>query len=229
MQEKEIFKNVPSGNHQWTKLYDETEKYENEGITIDPFNNCYVSGSLYTSPGMDVDIISFNEYSEFDKIAQLKAESAKLVNKGYDKTIAGLFAVINYLGISGSNISGETAQKTINKYNPAFSNSSPNIYKNIGKLQFLKNSQGIITIRTDDNKGVLFDKIKIENNSRLIFKLYKSGNSQIDVLSGILVGKALIWYDLNYIKLYKENGDMLFDYDGDHTQKTVNLKNDILD
>ena len=35
-----------------------------------------------------------------------------------------------------------------------------------------------------------------------------------------VTGKAIIWYDLNYIKLYKNTGDLLFDYD-DETGEEV--------
>jgi len=54
------------------------------------------------------------------------------------------------------------------------------------------------------------------------------GNHRIDMLSGIQVGKYFVWYDLNYIKMFRESGDLLFDYDDDHTHKIFNLKKDIL-
>jgi hypothetical protein len=57
----------------------------------------------------------------------------------------------------------------------------------------------------------------------------QSGDAQLDVLSGITVGKMVVWFDLNFIKLYKLNGNLLFDYDSDHTQKMMNLKADILE
>uniref|UniRef100_UPI0029313713 hypothetical protein n=1 Tax=Escherichia coli TaxID=562 RepID=UPI0029313713 len=58
--------------------------------------------------------------------------------------------------------------------------------------------------------------------------MFNSGNAQIDILSGVMVGKAVIWYSLNYVRLFKDHGDLLFDYDRDHTQKKVNIKKDIL-
>jgi len=68
----------------------------------------------------------------------------------------------------------------------------------------------------------------VENNAKLKAIKYKSENYKIDIFSKITVGKAAWWYILNYIDLYKETGNLLFDYDTDHTKKTMNLKKDIL-
>ena len=56
-----------------------------------------------------------------------------------------------------------------------------------------------------------------------------SGDEQIDILSGISVGKLVVWYNLNFVRMFGKNGDLLFDYDTDHTQKIVNLRKDILE
>jgi len=47
-------------------------------------------------------------------------------------------------------------------------------------------------------------------------------------LDGISVGKLFIWFDLNYVKMYKKNGNMLFDFASDHLQKMMNFEKDIL-
>ena len=66
------------------------------------------------------------------------------------------------------------------------------------------------------------------NDAQLKISMLESGDAKIDVLSGIRVGKAFWWYDLNHVILYKENGDLLFDYDVDHEVAVKNLKIDIL-
>jgi hypothetical protein len=93
----------------------------------------------------------------------------------------------------------------------------------------MKNEEGIIQVQTNNGKSVSFDKIKINNNARLRITSLQDGNEQIDMLSGMQVGKAFIWYNLNFVRLMRHNGDMIFDYDTDHTRKTVNMKSDILD
>lgn len=129
---------------------------------------------------------------------------------------------------SGISLPGNQAQKALDQYNPSFKKKSPLIYENIGKIEFIKNSQGIVTIRTNDGNAVDFSSMRVQNNSKIKVSMYNSGNAQIDILSGVLVGKAIIWYDLNFVRLFKDTGDMMFDYDADHTQKKVNVKKDIL-
>ena len=218
-----------NGKKLWTRAYEESENYTNYGITVDDMGKTFITASLIASAGMDVSTKSYESYTAFDPIETLKKENDKLISQNYEPGIAGLFAVLYMVNNSGISLPGNQAQKALDKHNPTFRKNSPEIYKNIGRIEFIKNSQGIVTIRTDTGKDVNFDAVKVKNNSKIKVSMYNSGNAQIDVLSGVMVGKAIIWYDLNYIRLYKGTGDLLFDYDADHTQKKVNIKKDILD
>jgi hypothetical protein len=125
-------------------------------------------------------------------------------------------------------LTGVQAQEAINKQNPALRTSCPNIYKNLGMINFVKNAKGIITIQTMNGKDIGFDKVKVTNNSTVTVSELPGGIYKLDVLSGIRVGKAIIWFDLNFIKLFAKNGNLLFDYSNDHSQASVNLTKDIL-
>lgn len=217
-----------NGKKLWTRTYEESEDYSDYGITVDDQGQTFVTASLIASAGMDVSAKSYESYTAFDPIESLKKETDKLVANQYDPGVAGLFAVMNLINSFGNSLPGTQAQKALDQYNPTFRKNSPVIYDNIGRIEFIKNSQGIVTIRTNDGKDVVFDAIKVTNNSKLKLSVYNSGNAQIDVLSGVSVGKAIIWYNLNYIRLFKTSGDMMFDYDTEHTQKTVNVKKDLL-
>jgi hypothetical protein len=74
----------------------------------------------------------------------------------------------------------------------------------------------------------MFDKVKITNKSAIAIAELAGGDYKIDIISGIKVGKMVVWYNLNFIKMIRKNGNLLFDYDTDHTQTTVNVKKDIL-
>lgn len=217
-----------NGKKLWTRAYEESEDFTDYGITVDDMGKTFITASLVASAGLDVDAKSYESYTAFDPIETLKKENDKLLAENYDPGISGLFAVLNLINNSGNSLPGNQAQKALDQYNPAFRKKSPAIYENIGKIEFIKNSQGIVTIRTDDGKDVNFDALRVTNNSKVKISMYNSGNAQIDVLSGVMVGKAIIWYNLNYIRLFKETGDLMFDYDADHTQKKVNVKKDIL-
>lgn len=217
-----------NGKKLWTRMYEESEDFSDYGITVDEAGKTYITASLIASTGLDVSTKSYESYTSFDPIESLIKENDKLISQNYDKGIAGLFAVLNLINNSGNSLPGTQAQKALDQYNPSFKKNSPAIYENIGKIEFIKNSQGIVTIRTNDGLDVNFDAVKVTNNSKVKLSIYNSGNAQIDVLSGVMVGKAIIWYNLNYIRLFKDNGDLLFDYDADHTQKKVNMTKDIL-
>ena len=56
---------------------------------------------------------------------------------------------------------------------------------------------------------------------------FADGNAQMDILSGMSVGRSFIRFKLNYVRLLKTM-ELLFDYDSDHTQVVMNLAKDIL-
>lgn len=195
-----------------------------EGLTyLD--GNIVLNGYLAAVPGtMDK---SYATGAEMNYAEMLKTKNDQLLEENVEEAIAGLFAVTTLIQTSGYVIPGAEAQKALDEYNPDFKKRSPDIYKSIGTIKFLKNSDGIVTIKSED-KHVTIDKVRINNNARLKVVPLPDGNHRIDVLSGIEVGKYFVWYDLNYVKMFRENGNLLFDYDDDHTHKVFNLKKDIL-
>ena len=158
----------------------------------------------------------------------LKKETDALIDKQTDKGVAGLFAAVNLVKNMGVTLSGSDAQAALDKYNPGFKKYCPNIYKNLSRINFVKNDNGIITIMTENGGDIMIDKIKVKNKSSISISSLPSGDLQFDVLSGIKVGKMVVWFTLNSIKLNRMSGDMLFDYDKDHSQQTMNMKKDIL-
>jgi hypothetical protein len=218
------------GVNKGTSFYNENEGFSNFGLQLGPMGLLYLSGTFQKSTGAVVGSLALNtnELKEFNLIESLKSESDKLVAAQYEKSIAGVFSVMNHIKLAGVKISGEDVKKALDKYNPTFKKSYPGIYNNIGKINFMFNNDGIVKLETLDGSSVLFDKLKISSGATLKISAMQSGDAQLDVLSGISVGKMVIWYNLNFVKLYKMNGNLLFDYDSDHTQKTMNLKADIL-
>ncbi|MFC2101268.1 hypothetical protein ACFLRZ_05505, partial [Bacteroidota bacterium] len=216
------------GTKQWTRLYMHDEHFENFGLTIDEENNIFFTGAFNQNLGLNKELISFESTASFNALQSIKTENDSLLMGKYEKTIAGLFAVINLIKMDGMVIPGKDAQAALDKFNPNFKHRAPEIYKNIGKITFVKNSRGIITLFTQNSEVVKFQQIKIHNKARINIIKYKSGNAKVEVLSGIDVGKLFVWYDLNGVILYKDSGNLLFDYGSDHSTSLVNLKNDIL-
>ena len=201
--------------------------YAERGLAIDRQGRIYFMADL---PPEEPVYSTTRSYGEATGNAEetLEQASEALKAEQYDPAIVGLFAVIRCINRDGATLAGATAQQTLDRYNPTFKKSSPQIYTNIGRLAFMKNQSGIITITSDDGKPIHFDKLRIAHEARVRVQTFADGNAQMDVLSGITVGRSIVRFDLNYVRLFKNDGNVLFDYDRDHTQVVMNLAKDIL-
>jgi len=214
-------------------VFNETENFKNYGVNFDASGNVMVTGMVLASGLANAEQGTFNSYAYATSAANLpsvwKTEVDKLIAEDYDKTVAGLFAFIRTIKLNGSTVDGKTAQLAIDTYNPSFKKMAPTIYRALGSVEFVKNTGGIITISTKTGTDlVVSDDIILSNNTKLRVTTYNAGNAQIDFLSGAKLGKSVYSFDLNSIKLLKNSGDLIFDYDVNHTQKTYNLNKDIL-
>ncbi len=210
------------------EVFPGTSDFDNFGIFITDAGEVAVTGVFGETTGMNIATASYASITDFNAVQALKSENDRLIDERYEKTIAGLFAVVTVVQNKGMVIPGIQAQEAIDKYNPGFKSKNPQIYKMISRIQFIENQQGIITLKTDNGKDITIDMMRVSNDARLKVVMLDSGDARLDVLSGIKVGKAIWWYNLNNIMLYKASGDLLFDYDRDHAQARKNLKKDIL-
>ena len=216
------------GDHLSTDLYFEKVEISDNGIFTDEQGINYIAGTMNATTGFHVEELAYEEVQAFDCAHALATETEILIDQNVEKTIAGLCAMINIIRNNGMVVQGNATQDAIDQYNPDFRREAPEIYKKLGNIDFIENSDGIIEIITENRKTVVIDKLKIENNA--VFKLYttETGDERMDVLSGIKVGKFFVWFDLNSVEMYKESGDILFDYASDHSQIIMNLKDDII-
>jgi len=220
----------PYGDRISTLLFDKDETFDSYGISFNSKGICFVSGSYASVAGIgNEDNMMFNSSATVNQTLRWKTENDRFIKQRYNQAIAGIFAFIVSARTSGSTTTGNEIQKAFNKYNPTFRKKSPNIFKSIGALTEIKNVGNVITIRTKGGKTVSFSNMKIADKAKIRVTIYKGGNAQINILSGVTVGKSFINFDLNFVKLLKDTGDLIFDYDDDHTQKRMNLKKDILD
>lgn len=210
------------------EVFPGTSDFDNFGIFVTKAGEVAVTGAFGETTGMNISTISYASTTDFDAVQALKSENDRLIDERYEKSIAGLFAVVSVAQSNGVVIPGSMAQEAIDKYNPGFKSKNPQIHKMIPRIHFIKNQQGIITLKTDNGKDINIDMMRVSNDARLKVVMLDSGDARIEVLSGIKVGKAIWWYKLNSITLYKASGDLLFDYDSDHAQARKNLKKDIL-
>ena len=211
------------------KLYSSAEEFNKYGVEIDPKGNVLVKGSFFATTGLkSYENVEYNTGSGFDIPETLYKTDIELKQNEYEATIAGLFSALSLLKEYPIEIQGEQIQSTFDTYNNSFSTYASGIYNNLKNMRFMKNDRGIITVKTSDGNPILLDKIKISNDARIRIIKYKSGNILVEVLSGIYVGGGNYWLDMNSIKLFKDSGDLLFDFDTDNSVKKLNLKKEIL-
>ena len=211
------------------RLYSETENFNHYGLQASAEGNLYLTGSFFASSGMNMKSEKrFDSGAGFDPAENLKSENDALLQENYEKTIAGLFAATKLLQINTIELKGQKVKEVFDRYNPAFAQFAPGFYHSFGGMSFMKNAGGIISIRTADSKDITFDKIKISDNARIKVVAYKSGNASVEIFSGIELSNGQLSYPLNQVKLYKDTGDLLLDFDTDHSQIKINLKADLL-
>ena len=208
---------LPQQNMLWKNL-----------LLLDEKNNLLATGGFSTLPGMVRHTEAGNDVATYDVTVLLKEKNDKLIESGCDKGAAGLFAAFTMLSDFESKLSGKYVQETLDKYNPAFKSKSPNLYKSFGIVEFIKNANGIITLRTVNNQFMELDKMKVSSDANMKMVITPEGDARIDFISGAKVGKAFIWFPLNSITVMKKNGDLIFDYARDHSKSSLNINKDIL-
>ena len=205
-------------------MFPENEGYRDFGLNIDPSGDVFFTGSLLANGSLKSKDIKFNDYASFDIIDLYKQEANKLTAQQYHQSLVGILAVMNLINSTELTVPGSKVQEVIDKYNPGFHKSNTSVYDNLGKVDFIKNNKGIIVIRSKTGQPVNFSYMKVGNESKIRVFSYNTGNTQVEVLNGISVGKSIIWYNLNFIKMMKSTGDLIFDYDNNHSQKKVEVK-----
>mgnify|MGYP006269261071 CR=1 FL=1 len=215
----------PDGSIGAGSIYQESALYDNNGLSIDEDGNLLLVGNTLAAAVTNATATFTTNTAAAE---QLKSMSDELIQQRYHRSVAGLFSVLYFVNEQGRIVPGRAAQQALDKYNPQFKREAPVIYKNLVRLKFIKNESGIITIANQEGDRIDFDKMRIENNAKIRVNTAPNGDATINVLSGISVGKAFIRFKLNHMKLYHDTGDILFDYDDDHTQVVMNLQEDIL-
>ncbi len=215
------------GVHQGTDIYAENPDFNAFGIDFDKQGVVYLTGASFANTGMKVASMAYKTAEIFDPVVALKEENDRLLAQDYDRAIAGLFAAINLIKLENVVIPGAAAQQALDRYNPGFRRRAPTVYNAIANINFLKNEQGVVLITIEGGRSITIDYLRIRNNATIKVTEFSNGNTQLDVLSGLSVGRAIVWYDLNFVRLIRENGDMLFDYSRNNTQRTFNIEEDL--
>ncbi|MCG8580680.1 MAG: hypothetical protein MI866_12220 [Bacteroidales bacterium] len=200
-----------------------TEKISFEPkITIDSKNEVVVRGVVGEIEGLTKDVPIILSSAEFSAEGQIESYMKGFKEQDMNRHMVALFSTLKLLSQNGGRISGITVRNLMNKHNPDFYKQNPDVYKSLLSMQFVINDGGVVKVETYKGRNVSLFSMKIKNNSNLQITRPEESNYHIKFLNGVQVGKAIVWYDLNSISLASD-GSMVFDYDTDHTKRTVSI------
>ena len=191
-------------------------------ITVDSKNEVVVRGVVGEIEGLTKDVPIMLSSATFSAEDQIESYMSTYKQQDMNKHMVALFATIKLLSQNGGRISGITVRNLMNKNNPDFYKHNPDVYKSLLSMQFVINDGGVVKIETYKGRKVSLFSMKITNNSNLQIVRPNDATYHVKFLNGVEVGKAIVWYDLNSLTL-SSNGSMEFDYDNDHTKRTLNI------
>ncbi|MCU4176918.1 hypothetical protein [Carboxylicivirga sp. N1Y90] len=197
-------------------------------ITIDSNNEVVVRGIVGEIEGLTKDVPITLSSASFSAEDQIESYMKDYQSQAFDNHMVALFSTLKLLSQNGGRMSGLTVRNLLNKNNPEFYKRNPKLYEGLLRMQFVVNNSGIIKIETYKGDKIALASMNINNNSNIQITKENNESYQVKFLNGVQVGKAFMWYDLNSISLNGKTGKMVFDYDSDHTQKTVAIS-DIID
>ena len=191
-------------------------------ITVDSKDEVVVRGVVGAIEGLTKEVPINLAGASFSSEDQIESNMKAYRNMNLNRHMVALFGTLDLLAQNGGRISGITVRNLMNKNNPDFFKKNPELYTSLLSMQFVVNDGGVVTIETFKGRNVSLFSMKIKNNSNLQIIKPSTNTFLVKCLNGVEVGKAIIWYDLNAITL-NGDGNLEFDYDTDHTRRTVSI------
>lgn len=192
-------------------------------ITIDSNNEVVVRGIVGEIEGLTKDVPITLSSASFSAENQIESYMSEYKAMNFNNHMVALFGSLKLLSLNGGRMSGLTVRNLLNKNNPDFFKRNPKLYEGLLRMQFVANNSGIIKIETYKEEDIKLASLNISNNSHLQITRKNDQSYHVKFLNGAQVGKAFVWYDLNSVSVNGKSGELTFDYDSDHTRKTINI------
>jgi hypothetical protein len=209
------------------KLSFSGNQVSNSGISVSG-KELIVNLNFTNSLGLRKEDIVTAATSEMNIIDRLKIEYDKFVQANCEQYTAAVLSVFNLMKFNGMLLTGLEISDIIEKNSPENAANISDLIKNLKKVDYFKNENGRIILKTKNGKGVSLYKMYFSDNATIKISNVTGQKTQVDCLSGVKVGNTVIKFPLNCITVDPLKGDFLFDYGKDHSKENVNLKRDIL-
>lgn len=143
-------------------------------------------------------------------------------------SVSGIMAFFNTLEEYMLKVNGKQISATLNAFNPNFMVENAQINENMKKISTISLDHGILSISTVNNESIRLGDIIIHDNARFRIHNYQTGNLKLTVINGVEYKSIIRKFDINYLKVFRVNGDILIDYGKKHDQRIISTKPDIV-
>lgn len=217
-----------SGDNFYTSFANEDDRNVNTGFYSNGDNFIYFTGSRNGTTGIARFSSQRTSLASINISTEIKKEYTKLVSEKCNSSVAGIIAVLNTLNNAGGEIKGDWLQELLNHDNQLFASLNPQFYNAIAQIAQIRNDNGIITIQTLGQKPINLLGIRLSNNAHIKLDQFDNGDISVGIISGVEVGNQGIWIPLNNLLINGTSGNIVFDYDTDHTLRTLNFTGRII-
>jgi hypothetical protein len=180
---------------------------------------CFTGSKFFTADGVpiawndsksDVSRASHNDYYASDD------------KKSHSK-IEGALEIFEFLQKSGAEVRGIELQALIRRRYPTFAVINAPLYKAIAQVELLKNDNGIVSLKTIGGKPILYNNLNLQDGARFNISVFDNGDLSVKIISGFEKIVERLALPLNSLLVDRSSGNLILDYDTDHTIKTVSL------
>lgn len=150
-------------------------------------------------------------------------ENNLLHDKKSHPKVSGILAVLKLLQKSGAEVTGVQLQNLITQHHPNFPVNNASLFSAIGQVELLKNENGIVSLQSIGSKPIQYSNLRIEDGARFNISVFGNGDLSAGIISGFHKVVMQVELPLNSLLIDSSSGNLIIDYDHDHTLKTVSL------
>ena len=210
------------------KLFINEQSFEDYSAVEISGDNILFSGYFDGISLQLVDSEIYTKRNAFQFAQTLNQLNDYYLSQFYNPSISGIFAFTTIMQGGNFNIGGRELLASVKAINPEFENMYPKLSGNLRDIRKIESENGIITVYTSLLSNFKSGSLVFSNRSKLRIRNFLNGNMQIYVLSGVNYRPFIKNYDVNYIKVFRINGDILIDFNLNKDQKILNMKKDLL-
>jgi len=210
-----------SGGNITTQWSNEDERNIRNGFSKPDMSGLSFAGSKSFTAGMGP--MSWTG-TKLDIAKDVYNEYNFLINKKCHPKVAGMIAVMKLLQKPGAEVTGIQLQTIIARHNPTFQVNNTSLFKVIGQVQLLKNVNGIITLKLMEGKPIIYSNLKLEDGAKFNISVFDNRDLSVSMIEGFQKTVKEVSLTLNSLLIDSSSGNLVLDYDHDHTLKTANIE-----